>query len=330
VQSVKRKKGRKDGPNEKLIGLTVIATVVALLVALFVVYLRPPGKKELSFAVTDAASLSSGVDVRVAGIVVGKVTDVAIKSDHVLVKAKIDKSTFVGDRSTVDVRMLTPVGGYAITLIPSGTRESSATIPVDRVTVPYSIGDVIQAVPDTTDEVDTTRWHSNIRQVADAFGDNTTSLRSIVDGLDSVTEVFAKQRTQIHQIARLASEYLGTFNNNRDFVFDLVKKIDSVVTTYHINSAGFNYAYTLFSSVLYRLGPSFRLYLVNSDQLAPQIHSLLADLRKIISEFEPTITGLIALKDKLMGGLTPENLRQLSNGQLSLSGLCIPVRGRKC
>ena len=145
-----------------------------------------------------------------------------------------------------------------------------------------------------------------------------------------MTEVFAKQRTQIHQIARLASEYLGTFNNNRDFVFDLVKKIDSVVTTYHINSAGFNYAYTLFSSVLYRLGPSFRLYLVNSDQLAPQIHSLLADLRKIISEFEPTITGLIALKDKLMGGLTPENLRQLSNGQLSLSGLCIPVRGRKC
>jgi phospholipid/cholesterol/gamma-HCH transport system substrate-binding protein len=326
----KRGKGRKEGPNEKLVGLAVIGTVVMLLVALFVVYLRPPGKKELSFAVTDAASLSTGVDVRVAGIVVGKVTDVSIKPDHVLVKAKIDKSTFVGDRSTVDVRMLTPVGGYAITLIPSGTHESSATIPVDRVTVPYSIGDVIQAVPDTTDEVDTTRWHSNIKQVADAFGSNTTSLRSIVDGLDSVSEVFAKQRTQVHQITRLAADYLNTFNTNRDFVFDLVRKIDTVVTTYHINSAGFNYAYYLFSSVLYRVGPSIRLYLVNSDQLAPQIHSIIADMRKIVSEFEPTITGLLALKDKLMAGLTPENLRQLKNGQLSLGGLCIPVRGRKC
>ena len=326
----RRRNGRKEGPNEKVLGVAVIAVVVALLVTLFVVYLRPPGKKEISFAVTDAASLSTGVDVRVAGIVVGKVTDVSIKPDHVLVTAKVDKSTFVGDRSTVDVRMLTPVGGYAITLIPAGTRESSATIPVDRVTVPYSIGDVIQAVPDTTDEVDTTRWHSNIRQVADAFGSNTTSLRSIVDGLDSVTEVFAKQRTQVHQVARLAADYLNTFDDNRDFVFELVQKIEKVVVAYHINSAGFNYAYTLFSSVLYRLGPSLRLYLVNSDQIAPQIHSLLADMRKIISEMEPTITGLIAIKDKLMGGLSPDTLRQLSDGRLTLTGLCIPVRGKKC
>lgn len=315
---------------DMLIGTAVILTVVILLVALFAIYLKQPGKKALRFEVTDASSISTGADVRVAGIGVGKVTNVSIQPEHVLVEARIDGSTFIGDQATVDVRMLTPVGGYAITLIPRGTRESSATIPADRVTVPYSIGDVIQAAPHTTDDIETPIWHSNIQQVADAFGENDTSLRSIVDGLDSVSRVFAKQRTQVHDVASLASQYLNTFNTNREFVFALVNKINEVVTEYHINSAGFNRAYLLMSRVLNKLGPSFRLYLKNSDVLEEQVTSVLSSIRGIIKEMGPTINGLIGLRDQLKTWLTPQGMRELGNGQLSLENLCVPLQGRSC
>lgn len=185
--------------------------------------------------------------------------------DRVQVTARIDEETFVGDQTRLEVRMLTPpVGGYAITMIPMGGREELTTpIPAERVTVPYSIGDIIQAVPSTTDEVDAGEVNSNLDQVAKALGSNDTSLRGgIVDGLESVTEVFDKQRGQVHQIAGLAAEYLQTFNGNREFVFELIRKIDMVVSAYHVNSAGFNYAYKLFANVLYKLSPPFmRFYL---------------------------------------------------------------------
>ncbi|MFC3241572.1 MlaD family protein [Gordonia humi] len=308
----------------------VIVVVVLLLAGVFVLYVHPFGKKTVAFEVTDAASIHTGEDVRVAGIVIGKVSDVTMQADTVRVEVKIDDSTFIGDQASVDVRMLTPVGGYAITLIPRGTSELTETIPVSRVTVPYSIGDVIQAVPDTTDEVQTPTWHENIQQVADSLGRNDTSLRSIVDGLDSVTQVFAQQREQVHVVARLASEYLNTFEKNRDFVFELVKKLDSVITSYHVSSAGFNYAYKLFSSVLYRAEPTFRTYLVNSQAYEPQIRSIMETIRSMEKELAPTIDGLKNVREQLKDGLPPGSLEQLSNGQLMLSNLCIPVPGKEC
>ena len=323
---------RKKGPtaSHKLLGVGVIVGVIVLLAGVFVLYLHPPGKKSITFEVTDAASIHTGVDVRVAGIVVGKVTDVTMQDHSVLVEVGIDESTFVGDQASVDVRMLTPVGGYAVTIIPRGSNELSGTIPASRVTVPYSIGDVIQAAPKTTDGVETPTWHENIKQVAEALGRNDTSLRSIVDGLDSVTGVFAEQREQVHQVAELASRYLATFNTNKEFVFTLVKKIDSVVTSYHVSSAGFNYAYRLFSDVLYRAGPTFRTYLVNSQAYEPQIRSVMETIRRMEKDLVPTIDGLVGMRDTLKSALGPGSLRQLTSGQLVLENICIPVAGKEC
>ncbi|MBM7367367.1 MlaD family protein [Gordonia hydrophobica] len=329
VPTFRKKKAQHDA-DHRLLGLGVIVVVILLLAGVFVLYIHPPGKKAITFEVTDAASIHTGEDVRIAGIVVGKVSAVTMQQDSVLIEARIDDSAFVGDQASVDVRMLTPVGGYAITIIPRGTDELTDTIPATRVTVPYSIGDVIQAAPHTTDGIETPTWHSNIKQVADALGKNDTSLRSIVDGLDSVTEVFAKQRDQVHQIAELASTYLNTFNTNKDFVFTLIKKLDSVVTSYHVNSTGFDYAYQLFSDVLYKAGPTFRTYLVNSQAYEPQIRSIMAQIRTMETELEPTINGLIGMRDKLKTSLTPGSLRQLSNGQLMLENLCIPLPGKEC
>jgi len=313
-----------------IVGLTVIATAVVVLGAIALIYINPPGKKVMAFETTDAASIHSGEDVRVAGIVVGKVTDVSMQAQSVRVETKIDREVFVGDQARIDVRMLTPVGGYAITLIPGGTTESSATIPVARVNVPYSIGDVIQAVPKTTDEVDPGTWNENIAQVADALAGNDTSLRTIVDGLESVTGVFARQRDQVHQIAELSAQYLNTFNANREFVFTLIKKIDAVVTAYHVNSAGFNYAYYLFANVLYKANPSFRTYLVNSEAYEPQIEAVMASIRSMEKELIPTIDGLVAMRGKLSAALPAGSLQEMSNGHLMLSDLCIPVAGKKC
>ncbi|MDH3047723.1 MlaD family protein [Gordonia alkanivorans] len=327
---MKKSRLHRFSTHDGVIGAVVLLVVAALLGTLAVIYLRPPGQKSITFEVTDASAIEPGEDVRVAGISVGKVSEVTLAPDRVMVTARIDEETFVGDQTRLEVRMLTPVGGYAITMIPMGREELTTPIPAERVTVPYSIGDIIQAVPSTTDEVDAGEVNANLDQVAKALGSNDTSLRGIVDGLESVTEVFDKQRGQVHQIAGLAAEYLQTFNGNREFVFELIRKIDMVVSTYHVNSEGFNYAYKLFANVLYKLSPFMRFYLGHSDLVAQHVNQMKDTIIRLQQQLGPAIDGLVSTRKQLAQWITPQGMREIGGDALWTENVCIPIPGRDC
>ncbi|WP_067862512.1 MlaD family protein [Nocardia shimofusensis] len=316
--------------NDVLLGTAVVGATLVVVAAFAGLYLRPPGQQTITFETTDASAIETGQDVRVAGISVGKVSDVSIGTGTVTVQARIDDIVRVGDQSRIEVRMLTPVGGYAVTLIPLGSRsERAATIPVERVAVPYSIGDVLQSSPSVTDEVDAATMNANLRQVAQALQGNSTSLGTIIDGMNAVTEVLDQQRSQIHQVAALAAEYLQTFNVNRGFVFELIGKIDTVLATYHNNSAGFNYAYELLGSALSRLQPLEAYYLEHSDEVDAHIRNLQGLVAELQQHLGPAIDNLAGLRAQLEQWLTPTGMAEFGGGVLTTS-LCIPIPGREC
>lgn len=318
---------KRIAASDVMVGVTVVTALVAMLVAFGVLYVRPPAQKTLTFYTTDVSSVTTGQSVRVAGVSVGKISNLTIERDAVKATATIDSSTFVGNLSRVEVRMLTPVGGYAVTLISLGdTPSADLVIPRQRVQVPYSIGDVLQAAPDVTDEVKSSTVHANLEQFSTALQGNSTSLRAIVAGMGSLTEVLDKQRDQIHEIAGLAREYLETFNDNRSLVFDLIDKIDTVVATYHVSSAGFNRAYYLLGDVLTRIVPIEKFYLNRSDEITGHIDFL----RNLIAQWQrqvgPAIDNLLGLRGALMKWADPNGAR----GTNPVSTLCVPVPGRSC
>ncbi|MFC8528906.1 MlaD family protein [Nocardia sp. NPDC057227] len=316
--------------NDVLVGVAVVGATVVLVAAFAVLYLRPPGQQTITFETTDVSAIESGQDVRVAGISVGTVSEVAIGAATVTVRARIDDAIRVGDRSRVEVRMLTPVGGYAVTLIPLGPPAvGDVAIPADRVTVPYSIGDVLQSAPAVTDEVDAATLNANLSQVATALAGNSTSLGTVIDGMNAITEVLDQQRLQIHRVAGLAAEYLRTFDVNRGFVFELIGKIDTVLATYHLNSAGFNYAYQLLGSALSRLQPLESYYLDHSDEVERHIRDLQGLVAELQQHLGPAIDTLTGLRAQLEQWLTPEGMAQFGGGVLTTS-LCIPIPGREC
>lgn len=308
-----------------------VALAIVLLATMAVIYLRPFGQKTISFQTTDASAIATGVDVRVAGIRVGQVSNISIGEDSVTVQALIDDSTFVGDQSTVEVRMLTPVGGYAVSLIPAGDHPApDGVIAPERVRVPYSIADVLQSVPTVTDEIDSATIDANLQQLATALQGNPISLQSIVDGADAVTKVLASQRQQVHDIAALASEYLQNFNTNRQFVFELISKIDTVITTYNFSSAGFNDAYRLLGSALWRLQPIEKYYLDNSADLLGRIRSLQSLVADLSSNFGPILDNLTGLRNQLAEWMTPAGMAEAGAGSQWLTNVCVPVPGKGC
>ncbi|AKE92735.1 mammalian cell entry protein [Rhodococcus aetherivorans] len=313
------------------IGAGVVAVAVLALVATTVLYISPPGRKVVAFETTDASAISVGQDVRIAGVSVGKVTDMELGQSTVRVSMEVEDDVLVGTESRVEVRMLTPVGGYAITLVPLGVRPlDEGALPVGQVTVPYSIGDVLQAAPNTTDNVDGGTIDANLVQVAEALQQNPDSVGSIISGMTAIARVMDRQREQVRTVTGLASEYLQTFNANRELVFHLIREMDMVLSTYNTNHAGFNEAYRLLGHVLMTVAPYEEYYLDHRDEVAAAITQVRAMIEEFNASMGPSIDALTAAREQLANWLTPEGLATISGGTLMASDICIPVPGRQC
>jgi phospholipid/cholesterol/gamma-HCH transport system substrate-binding protein len=309
----------------------VVLVAAVALTATTLLYMHPLARKTISFETTDASSLGVGEEVRVAGITVGKVTKLAIEPHAVRVDAEISDSTFVGADSRIDVRMLTPVGGYAVTLIPLGNASlGSAVIPVERVSVPYSIGDVLQAAPNVTDKVKGGTINANIDQVADALQHNSSSVGSLIAGMNSIATVMDQQRDQVRNVMNMAAQYLQTFNASRDFVFELIRQADIVLSTYNNTHAGFNEAYELLGDATYRLTPLENFYLEHEPQIRPMIENLRTAIADFQQKMGPAIDQLQQLRDRLAAWLTPNGLATIGSGTILASQICIPIPGRTC
>ncbi|MGY4103760.1 MlaD family protein [Nocardia sp. R16R-3T] len=314
-----------------LLGSFVVLVAVIALGAAALLYVRPMNQKTIRFETTDASSINVGESVRVAGIDVGKISKVSIAPSTVQVEARVSDSTFVGSDSTVEVRMLTPVGGYAVTVVPAGTVPlGDKVIPVDHVNAPYSIGDVLQAVRHTTDQVKGGTIDANIDQVAQALQHNSSSVGSIIQGMNSIASVMDQQREQVRTITDLASEYLQSFNDSREWVFELLRKAEIVVTTYDNAHVGFNEAYQLLGDTMYRVTPVMKFILEHNPQIKPMIDNLRSSISDFQTSMGPAIAQLQSLRDRLAAWLGPDGLATLGGGTISASDICVPIPGRTC
>ena len=308
-----------------------MVVVITVLVAVTVVYLRPPGRQTVDFVATDAAALSTGEDVRIAGVSVGKVARVALRPDHVLVSLSISDTDFVGDQSRVEVRMLTAVGGYYVTLVPLGTAPiGDQAIPADRVSLPYSISDVLQEAPQLTDKANPQTIEADLKQFTDGLAHNSASIGSLIKGLNTIAGIMAQQRDQVRSIMGLAAEYTQTINKNRTFVFDLIRRTQIVLNTFYNARDGFNLTYRLLGDVLMRLAPVEQFYLNHKLEIRAVVNQIRGAIRQFQSGFGPTIDQLNEVRSRLESWLTPDGIREVGNGIVLGSDVCIPVPGRNC
>ncbi|ASR01249.1 MlaD family protein [Gordonia rubripertincta] len=318
--------------NDFLTGMVAVGLAAVLIAGVSYFYMAPPGRQAITFTTRDVASLSGGEDVRVAGISVGKVADVRLRADDVEVELDVTDDVVVGDRSSVRVQLLTAVGGYFVSLIPSGrVTDTSRTIPADRVTVPYTIADTLQELPRITNEVDGDPIESTLAQVADGLGENSKSLRHLIDGMRSISTIVDKQRRQVDSILAMASDYMTTFANSREFVFELIRKVNVALSQFHTYRAGFSEAYRQLGGVLQRLGAVSNFYLNHSDQIYAAVVGARNTADRLRYGMDAMIDNLGPLQSRLASLVAPEGAPDADSAfVLDATAMCLPVAGRKC
>jgi phospholipid/cholesterol/gamma-HCH transport system substrate-binding protein len=311
-------------------GIATLVIITAIGCAVAGVYIRPPNQQIVTFYTDDAASVHPGDTVRVAGISVGKVKDLAIGPDRVRVRASVDRDVFVGDQSQVEVRMLTVVGGYYVTIIPLGdTALGSRPIPLERVTMPYSLIRTLTAATKITDNVAHKPINESINQLSQGLtGTNTEVVGELLKAGNSITQTLERQKGQLTEILEMSNEYIRRLNGSRQLLEDLIGRVAILEETLILYGRGFSRAIEGLGEVGRRLDAVNGFYFPHRSDFIARIRGVLGEFTAIADRNGLVVRVLRRVRERMQTTLDAQN--HGTPPELFATDLCIPTEGSRC
>ncbi|WP_410620759.1 MCE family protein [Amycolatopsis sp. cmx-8-4] len=142
----------------------------------------------------EAAGLSEGNDVRIAGVQVGRVSDVRLAGDHVLVSFKA-KGAWLGDTTSAAIRLKTVLGQKFLALDPRGdaTLDPDEPIPRSRTTVPYDVLAAFGQLSSTVDRIDTAQLATSFDTLSATLANTPQDVRAALTGLSRLSDTLASR-----------------------------------------------------------------------------------------------------------------------------------------
>ncbi|MDR3657227.1 MAG: MlaD family protein [Mycobacterium sp.] len=308
------------------VGALSVATVVALVAAWL--YISPPGEKIVTFYTEDAASARPGDQVRIAGITVGKVKDLALENNRVRVRAQVDMDAFVGDQSQIEVRMLTVVGGYYVNVVSLGdTPLGAKPIPVERVTMPYNLMRTLADATKITEHINPAPLNKSLDEVQRGLtGTNVESLTAIIDAGNSLMSTIEKQRGQVSAILNMSDEYIRSLSNFGDELKELVRKISIIEQTLIIYGEGFGSAIKGMGDILDALAPVGYFYQNHREEFLDKVRYTQEKARYWADRSGVIVRALRLVRAKVERVLDAQN----APPELLATDLCMPIPGSPC
>jgi phospholipid/cholesterol/gamma-HCH transport system substrate-binding protein len=156
------------------------------------------------------AGLQPGNEVRVAGVIVGRVTGVSLAGNKVAVSFKV-KGISVGNQTTAAIKIKTLLGDKFLALDPGGTRPQnpSEPIPLSRTTSPYDVTQAFTGLGQEVSQVNTVQLGKSLQTLAAAFSGTPPYTRAALRGLASLSQSIASRDDQLAGLLRGAKNVTG-------------------------------------------------------------------------------------------------------------------------
>ncbi|WP_329437665.1 MCE family protein [Streptomyces sp. NBC_01280] len=186
--------------------------------------------KTYSAAFSEAGGLKPGDEVRIAGVKVGKVEDVALDGGHVKVTFKIKGDPEFGTGTGASIRVKTILGAKYLALHPKGPGQlrPGSEIPLKRTVPAY---DVVQAFSDlttTTEKVDTDRLAKALDTLSTTFEDSPAEIRASIKGLSKISRTVASRDKALGELLDHANGVTGVLAEHSEDFSALVKDGDKL------------------------------------------------------------------------------------------------------
>lgn len=157
----------------------------------------------------EAAGLRAGDEVRVAGVKVGKVSEVDLVGDKVLVTFRA-KGVEIGSESTAAVKIKTLLGQKYLAVDPLGTEALDEPIPLEHTTTPYDVNAAFSDLSSTIGEIDTAQLEQSLSTLSQVLADTPESVRGTVEGLTRLSHTISSRDEELAKLFRSTSSVTDT------------------------------------------------------------------------------------------------------------------------
>ncbi len=317
-----------------IIGVVLVAIVA---VAAGVLYVVPIGKKTYTADLAEAQSVKAGDDIRVAGISVGTVKSLELKPDRVVMRFTVDSGLFVGDQSTLDVRMLTVVGGNYVALFPSGTTPlGDKHIAMDRVRLPYSLVQTFQDAAEPVSKIDGDTLRRNLAALGTSVAEAPDTLRTTLDSLSSFVDDLNRQHEMISKAIANADEYVTMYDGAKGSLGRLVQATNRMEDLVLGKRAELQEGLRLLNAVINKAAAIAPTYAELKPKLQP-LFDAVPRMSELLNKLDPVIGSVQDMQQKLSalagpdGGVTIDQSGQTITAPAgALARVCVPLPGRDC
>jgi phospholipid/cholesterol/gamma-HCH transport system substrate-binding protein len=266
--------------NPKLIRVGFLGVVLVLLV--IAVGLQPERLINMAIGIRyyaefgEAGGLTEGNDVKVSGVKVGSVTDVALGERGAVVTFTANDSVRLGDQTTAHIRTGSLLGARVLTLEPAGTQPMrfGDTIPLSRTGSPYSLNEAVNDLTTNVAATDMASLNQSLDTLSTTLDRVAPQLGPTFDGL-----------TRLSRSLNSRSESLGRLLKNAANVTDVLAKRSQQVNTLILNANDL-------LAVLVERKQAISELLANTAAVAKNLTGLVKDNE---AELAPTLDRLNAV-----------------------------------
>ena len=154
---------------------------------------------------SEASGLRPDDEVRVAGVKVGKVDDIALEDGKVLVAFRID-NVELGRETVAAIRIRTLLGRKYLALDPQGSGEldPDTPIPLERTTSPFDVVEAFQFAGENLQRVDTDQLAASFDTLAETFRNSPDEVKASLDGLSRLSRTIASRDDQLRTLLESA------------------------------------------------------------------------------------------------------------------------------
>lgn len=188
-----------------------------------------------------AAGLSTGDQVTVAGVRVGRVKSMRLAGDHVAVGLEIDDDIPMGSATRASIKLTTLLGARYVEVQPAGSEAlSDSRIPLSNTEVPYDLQSALQDATTTFEAVDAEKIAQSMTTLSTQLEGAPKVLPQALDNIEHLSSVIASRRDQIYDLLRSTEQVAELLGNQqrslgllvtqgREVLGDLAARKDLVV-----------------------------------------------------------------------------------------------------
>lgn len=281
-----------------VLGLVAVAVLLAVLAGALGWTTLGVGTVRYRAEFAQAAGISAGDAVTLAGVPVGTVRGAELRGDRVLVTLEVDADVPLGERTGAAVKLTTLLGARYVELRPQGAGSlPDRLIPLAHTEVPYDLQTALDNATVTFDRIDAAR-----------IGDSLTTLATQLEGVPSVLPAMLAN-------LRTLSAIIGDRRGELSALLASTRQLTTVVTDQQANLAAImTQGRDLLTEIVARRDAVVRL-MDATRRLADQVRALVVTDRPAV---DTLLTGL----EGLLGSLA-RNDALLRN---TLEILPVPIR----